>query len=156
VPNSVSFGLGNSSTTLQTVSNPLTGVTYYTNTTSSITTTQASQPVYVWAQCLATLGFSIPITPYAVFQIFCYLTRTNSSNVSTTIFTQTFSKQIPYTDTSYTNTPTWAGFQDTPATPGTYTYKIGFSWNIPPGQGSATVNQWAFQDRSILTQTLKR
>ena len=155
-PNSVSFGLGSSSSTQQNVNNPVSGVIYYTNTTSSITTTQASQPVYVWAQCLSILNFNIPITPYAVFQILCYLTRTNSSGVDTIIFTQTFAKQVPYTDTSYSNTPTWAGFQDTPATADTYTYKVGFNWLIPSGQGAAQVYQWAFRDRSILTQTLLR
>jgi hypothetical protein len=156
VPNSVSFGLGSSSSTQQNVNNPVSGVIYYTNTTSSITTTLASQPVYIWAQCLAILNFNIPTTPYAVFQIFCYLTRTDSTGADTIIFRQTFAKQVPYTDTGYSNTPTWAGFQDTPPIPGTYTYKIGFNWQIPAGQGAAQVYLWAFQDRSILTQTLKR
>jgi hypothetical protein len=151
-PAAVSSGISASSNTNQSIPNPSQAVAYFADTTSTITVSATSQPVYVWAQALNTWGIN-PISGSYVILIIAELVRTNSSGVNTTIFSQNFVGSQSFSVVQFQSRPIWAGFIDTPGI-GTFTYRVSARW-VNAG-GSFTVNQLTFGERSILTQTLRR
>ena len=151
VPAAVSAGVSSSSNTNQDTINPVQATRYFTNTTSVISVTTATQPVYVWAQVLSIFDIT-PSTNYVIL-VLAELVRTNSVGVDTTIFSQSFTGSQTFSQFSFQARPIWAGFIDTPGV-GTFTYRMAVRW-INAG-GTFTVNILRFSERSMLTQTLKR
>jgi hypothetical protein len=151
VPAAVSSGVSNSSSTNQDTINPVQATRYFTNTTSVISITAATQPVYVWAQVLSIFDIT-PSTNYVILVI-AELIRTNSVGVDTVIFSQSFTGSQTFSQFSYQARPIWAGFIDTPGV-GTFTYRMAVRW--VNGGGTFTVNLLRFNERSVLTQTLRR
>ena len=151
VPAAVSSGVSNSSSTNQDITNPLQATRYFTNTTSVISVTAASQPVYVWAQVLNIFDIT-PSTNYVIL-VLADLIRTDSLGVDTVIFSQSFTGSQTFNQFSYQARPIWAGFIDTPGI-GTFTYRMAVRW-VNAG-GAFTVNLLRFNERSVLTQTLRR
>jgi hypothetical protein len=151
VPAAVSSGVSSSSSTNQDIINPVQATRYFTNTTSVISITAATQPVYVWAQVLSIFDIT-PSTNYVILVI-AELVRTNSVGVDTVIFSQSFAGSQTFSQFSYQARPIWAGFIDTPGV-GTFTYRMAVRW-VNAG-GAFTVNLLRFNERSVLTQTLRR
>lgn len=156
-PSAISGGISASSETNISVSNPSQGVPYISPTTSVITTTEANQTVYVWSQSTTYWNYNAVSTPITVLQVFIELQRVNSGGVATTIFSQAPVDRVQWGSlqpAGFRPTAIFAGFVDTVPTPGTYTYRIRAYW-FNAG-GTFSINDLVWNQRSILTQTLKR
>jgi hypothetical protein len=152
-PAAVSSGVSASSNTNQDFANPGQGIRYFSNTTSIISVSSSTQPVYVWAQALNLWDILPGVSPTYVILVVAELIRTSSGGVDTVIFSQNFVGNQPFTQTTFQSRPIWAGFIDTPGT-GTWTYRVAVRWSN--AGGSFNVQQLRFSERSILTQTLRR
>ena len=115
----VSGGIGNTSTTTINFVPPVFGTVYNANISSTITTIQANQDVYLWSQVpyfLSLGGYTSGNTWGS--NVTVYLSRT-TSNVSTTVFSQSYTTEQSVNQTSITGQAVFCGFIDTPATPAT-------------------------------------
>ena len=150
----VSGGIGNTSTTTINFVPPVFGTVYNANISSTITTIQANQDVYLWSQVpyfLSLGGYTSGNTWGS--NVTVYLSRT-TSNVSTTVFSQSYTTEQSVNQTSITGQAVFCGFIDTPATPATYTYSMLIS--VSRASGSWTPGQLSLFSRTFLIQTLKR
>lgn len=156
----ISAGISASSQTTVTIFNPSQGTRYYSPTTSTITTTQNNQPVYVWSQLTSQWSYQAVASPTTVLLIILELERVSSSGIATTIFTENEVDQVFWSTgiapSGYAPTTIFAGFVDNVPVPGTYTYRISARWINPAGGGTYNIDQLDWLQRSLLTQTLKR
>jgi hypothetical protein len=158
-PAAISAGISASAVSAAIILNPVQGTKYASPTSSTITTTQANQPVYVWAQLTSQWYYQNVTSPTTVLQTFVYLERV-FGNVVTTLFTESPVDTVFWSSgtfpTAFVNTSIFAGFVDNVVNPGTYTYRVSVAWTKPVGSGSYNIDELAFFQRSVLTQTLKR
>jgi len=152
VTNAVSNGVGASAYGSDTNASGTTINTYYTSPTSvTITTTEASTPLYIFAAINTFVSVSTSETwaPYLDFRI----RRSDGTIIGEIRYV--IGPNIPSSLTVAGTSHFWTGFKDVVTTPGTYTYYIENRWNRYQGS-SWTVSALTFSDRSILVQEIKR
>ena len=151
----VSGGIGNSSSSTLTISLPSFGTVYSANISSNITTIQANQDVYLWSQLpyIIALGSVTSGNTWGT-NVTINLNRTSSSNVITTIFSQSYIRELSTNEIGLYNQAIFCGFIDTPTTQGTYTYSM--TLQVARISGFWQMNSILMYDRTLLIQTLKR
>ena len=156
----ISAGLSASSQTTVRVFKPAQGTRYNSPTTSTITTSQNNQSVYVWSQLTSQWAYQAVSSPTTILLVIVELQRVTTSGIATTIFTENEVDQVFWNTgvqpAGFLTTTIFAGFVDNVPVPGTYTYRISARWINPVGGGVYIIDQLDWLQRSLLTQTLKR
>ena len=153
VPSAVSLGTQMQTSSPYTQSTPTSGVTYYDTQFSTVTTVEANQSVYLYAQVLFNLY--VTVTTASAIRSNMGLYRRNSAGAYTLLRNYVFDYGTVSPGTAVASSEMYlVGYLDTVPTAGTYNYVFGFSWQRLSGLSLMT--QIILGSRNILSQSLKR
>ena len=156
VPLAISSGAGNTTTASQVISNAQPNTLYTSSLTLDFTTTEANQPLFVFAQAQMGVQFTTITVAPDVTATF-YLRRTNiSTGAIVSLYDQIFDVYNVTTADGRiaTYNPVWSGISDTVPTPGNYRYSI-LAQFVRNGTVSGIITLY-FLGRTLMVQTLKR
>jgi len=150
----VSGGIGNTATTTINIVPYVFGTVYSANISSTITTIQNNQDVYLWSQVpyVITLGGSGGGTTWGS-NVTVKLNRTVGA-VVTPVFSQSYVVEQSVNQPGLYGQAVFCGFIDNPPTPDSYVYSM--TIQVGRASGTWTPGQLSMFTRTFLIQTLKR